>query len=402
MVLLSLINSSNDLALWAIVVAIAAFAILLEQSFTWASKVTGCVIAMTVAIIFSNTGILPTEAKVYDNVWGYIVPLAIPLLLFKANVRQIWKESGRLVIIFLFSSLGTIVGGILGYYLLKESIPELYKVAGMMAGSYIGGSVNFAAMADAFKTSAETTSAAVISDNLLMALYFFVLIVIPGTTFFLKHYKHPIIDKQKLEGKNENAAASFWKGKEISMKDIAMSMGLAFLIFWFSSMIADYFSEIFEGKSVISTLLAGLFGNKYLIMTTLTMLLATFIPKFFNSLGGAQEIGTFFIYIFFVVIGVPASIHLIIEKSPLLLLYCAIMVFVNLLFTLAFGKLFKFSLEEIILASNANIGGPTTAAAMAIAKGWTSLVLPIILVGTLGYIVGNYLGLFMGNFLMLR
>jgi len=104
----------------------------------------------------------------------------------------------------------------------------------------------------------------------------------------------------------------------------------------------------------------------------------------------------------FIVIGVPASLQLIIDKSPLLLIYCSIMVFVNLLFTLVFGKIFKFNLEEIILASNANIGGPTTAAAMAIAKGWTSLVVPIILVGTLGYIIGNYLGLFMGNFLMLR
>ena len=402
MISLSIINSSDNLALWAIIVAIAAIAILLEQSFTWASKITGCVIAMGIAILFSNFGILPTEAPVYDNVWGYIVPLAIPLLLFKANVKQIWRESGRLVIIFLFSSLGTVAGGMLGYFLLKEYIPELYKVAGMMAGSYIGGSVNFAAMADAFKTSAEITSAAVISDNLLMALYFFVLIVIPGMSFFLKMFKHPLIDKQKIEGKIENSAASFWKGKDISMKDIALSLALAFLIFWISDLVANYFAAHFVGNDVFNTLMSGLFGNKYLIMTTFTMLLATFIPKFFNNLGGAQEIGTFFIYIFFVVIGVPASIHLILEKSPLLLLYCAIMVFVNLLFTLVFGKIFKFNLEEIILASNANIGGPTTAAAMAIAKGWTSLVLPIILVGTLGYIIGNYVGLFMGNFLMLR
>ncbi|MDO4788298.1 MAG: DUF819 family protein, partial [Johnsonella sp.] len=101
----------------------------------------------------------------------------------------------------------------------------------------------------------------------------------------------------------------------------------------------------------------------------------------------------------FVVIGVPASLPLIIAKSPLLLVFCAVMVAVNMLISFVFGKLFKFSLEEIILASNANIGGPTTAAAMAISKGWTELVAPVMLVGTLGYVIGNYFGIFLGNLL---
>jgi uncharacterized membrane protein len=57
-----------------------------------------------------------------------------------------------------------------------------------------------------------------------------------------------------------------------------------------------------------------------------------------------------------------------------------------MILSFTFGKLFRFSLEEIILASNANIGGPSTAAAMAIAKGWRELIVPILLVGTLGYI----------------
>ena len=86
------------------------------------------------------------------------------------------------------------------------------------------------------------------------------------------------------------------------------------------------------------------------------------------------------------VIGIPASIGAIIEKSPLLLVFCAIMVFVNMSVTFAGAKIFGFTVEEAILASNANIGGPTTAAAMAI-------------VGTLGYIIGTYVGIFIGQIL---
>jgi uncharacterized membrane protein len=75
------------------------------------------------------------------------------------------------------------------------------------------------------------------------------------------------------------------------------------------------------------------------------------------------------------------------------------MVIVNMLFCFVFGKVFKFDLEDCILASNACIGGPTTAAAMAISKGWIKLVGPIMLVGTLGYVIGTYFGTFIGNFL---
>ncbi|MCA6220567.1 DUF819 family protein [Photorhabdus antumapuensis] len=74
------------------------------------------------------------------------------------------------------------------------------------------------------------------------------------------------------------------------------------------------------------------------------------------------------------------------------LLFVFIIVMINLLLTLSFGKLFKFNLEEIILACNANIGGSTTAAAVAISRGWIGLVGPIMVIGTGGYVIGNYIG----------
>ena len=80
----------------------------------------------------------------------------------------------------------------------------------------------------------------------------------------------------------------------------------------------------------------------------------------------------------------------------LLLVLTAIMVCVNMLFCFFGAKLFKCDLEDAIIASNANIGGPTTAAGMAISQGWTKLVGPAMLVGVLGYVVGNYLGTIVG------
>src|SRR5699024_579791 len=112
------------------------------------------------------------------------------------------------------------------------------------------------------------------------------------------------------------------------------------------------------------------------------------------KLNASDELGTFLIYIFFVVIGVPASIPIIIKTAPLLFIFVAIILIFNLAVTLSFGKLFKINIEEMLLASNANAGGPT-AAALAISKGWQSLVGPILIIGTLGYVIGNYVGTLM-------
>lgn len=395
----SLISAENTWALFAILAAIATLAVYLEQKTKIGSKVTGCVMALIFAMALSNTGIIPLEAAAYDFVWDYIIPLAIPMLLFNADVKKIGRESGRLLIIYLISGIGTVAGGMVAYSLLKDSFTDLGHVLPMMIGTYTGGSVNLVAMADAYSVGGELVSSSVVADNLLMALYFFALIAAAGSKFFLKTYRHPIIDELEARsgGGEHKGAATFWQPKQISLKDIALCVALSLVIVAVSVKIAEVFAGLIPTSNFGLSLLNGFLGNKYLIITTLTMLIATLFPRQLGDMPGAQEIGTYLIHIFFAVIGVPASIYMIVTKAPLLLLFCAIIVFVNMLFSFVFAKLFRFSLEEIIISSNANIGGPTTAAAMAIAKGWNALIVPSILVGTLGYVLGNYYGIFAGT-----
>jgi uncharacterized membrane protein len=398
----TLISPENTWVLWAFLTGWAAFSIYLEQTYKWAAKVSGAIIALVGALIFSNLKIIPIDAPAYDTVWGYVVPLAIPLLLFKCNIKKIWRESGRILIIFLISSIGTMLGATVGFIALKDHVPELTKVAAMMSGSYIGGGVNFAAMAGSFEVPGELVSAAVVADNLLMAVYFFVLIAIPTITFFRNKFTHPHVDKVEAstEDNDKTLAANYWGRKEISLKDLAFAISTGIVIVAISSELAKVLGSIIPTSNEFLNVINALLSNKYLLITTFTMLGATYFPNYFSNIRGSQEIGTFLIYIFFVVIGVPASITLILQKSPLLLVFCAIMVGMNMLVSFGVGKLLKFDLEEIILASNANIGGPTTAAAMAISKGWVDLVAPIMVVGTLGYIIGNYFGILMGNILV--
>ena len=147
------------------------------------------------------------------------------------------------------------------------------------------------------------------------------------------------------------------------------------------------------------SMLRTFFGSQYIWITTISMLFATFCSPQAERMSGAEEIGTYLIYLFFFAICVPASIGAILRSAPLMLLFCLIIVLVNMLFCLIGGKLIGSSLEEILLASNANIGGPTTAAGMAISQGWTKLITPCMLVGTFGYVIGTYAGVIVGTLL---
>lgn len=398
----TLIQADDTMTLWGIIVIWAAASIYLEQKYEWAGKLSGAVLALIGAIALSNFKIIPVESPVYDMVWGFVIPLAIPLLLFHVNFKKIWKESGRLLLIFLLSSIGTVAGTILAFFALRNHIPMIDQVGAMISATYTGGGVNFAAMAAKFEVPGEVVASTVVADNLMMAIYIIVLMMIPALNFFRKSYPTPHIDaieKDPELSKGKTLAESYWKRQEISLKDIAMSMATAFVLVIAGFKLSAWLGSVIpsgEDVSFLMNLMNGLFGDKYLILTTLTFAALAFFPRYFERLNGSQELGTFFIYLFFVVIGIPASIPLIIQNAPLLLVFVFIVVVVNMLTTLSFGKLFKFSLEETLLVSNANIGGPTTAAAMAIAKGWKNLIGPILVVGTIGYVIGNYIGTTLG------
>lgn len=393
----TLISADATWGLLAVMCVGVFAAIWLEQKYRWAAKISGAMIALVIAMILANLGIIPTSCVLYDDiVWGIIVPMGIPMLLLQCNLKKIWRKTGKILAIFLIGALGTTTGAFLAYYLLKDfgNSQNLARVASMMTGSYIGGSVNFAAMASQYASGEDVTAAAIVADNLLMSIYFFVLIAVSASKFFRSKFQHPLIDEVEA-GTSKNAeetpAAAFWSRKDISLKDIAINMALSVSVVFLAKLISGFFSS-FEITGFISNFVVKFIGSQYVWITTISIIIATFASKKVEQIHGSQEIGTFLIYLFLFVIGVPANIYTVITKSPLFLVFTAIMVTVNMLFCFIGAKLLNFNLEEAIIASNANIGGPTTAAGMAISQGWGELVGPAMFIGTFGYILGNYMG----------
>jgi len=225
----TLISADNTWVLWALIISSAAISIVLEQKYSWVAKVSGAIIALLFGLGMSNLRIIPTEAPVYDAVWGYVVPLAIPMLLFKADIRKIWRESGRMLKAFVFAAIGTSVGAFVATFLLKGAIPELGKIGGTMTASYIGGGVNFVAMTAVFKPSEYLVNSTIVADNLVMGAFFFVYMYIPASKFFRKRFKlsYPNLDNNVvINDEAENKAGAYWSRKEMSLKDIALQLQL--------------------------------------------------------------------------------------------------------------------------------------------------------------------------------
>ena len=374
----------------------ATSAIFIEQRYKWASKIPGAIIALLIAIIASNLKVIPTDAPTYDIVWGYIVPLAIPLLLFKTNIQSLVKESWKLLLLFLTSSMATMVGAVLAFMALRHYIPELDKVSGMISASYSGGGVNYAAMSAKLAPSESINAATIVADNMMMAVYFLILIGLAGVPIIRRVWGSPhtdAIEKSPEMSNSRTLSEAYWKPNLISLKDIAICLAASMLIVLISFKLSAFLQALLgTSDNVVIGLLISLITDKYLLLTTITFIIVSVFKSSFEKLNGSQELGTYCIYLFFVVIGIPASIGLIVTKAPLLFVFVLIIALVNLAITMGVGKIFKFSIEEVILACNANIGGPTTAAALAISKGWTNLVGPILVIGTVGYVIGNYIG----------
>ncbi|MBI2946300.1 MAG: DUF819 family protein [Verrucomicrobia bacterium] len=389
-----LIAPDNPWPLWAVMIVGVAVCIYLEQTRPWAAKISGPVLALIGGMLLSNGRIMPIAAPSYDLVDDYLVPVAIPLLLFRANVVKIIRETGSMFLCFHLASLGTVLGAFLAAFIFQGSFPRAAEVTGVMTGSYIGGGVNFVAIKNTYNISPELTNPLLVADNFIMAGMFAVLFVISGSKCFLARFRHPHTHESNSERVQE-LAARYWQRKEVALLDIAKALAIAFAVTAAAMLLTQGIKSRIESKVVQS-----IFANPYVLITFFIVGVTTVFHRSMERIHGAEEIGVYLLYVFFFVIGLRADLWQVVLNVPVLFAFCTVMAATNLFVTLLAGKVLRLNLEELLLSVNATLGGAPSAAAMAISKGWSNLVLPGLLAGIWGYVIGTFVGIVVAEMLL--
>ena len=329
--------------------------------------------------VIANLKLIPSASDsigLYDVIFKYIAPISIFYLLLNVNLNSIKKAGLPMISLFVIGSLATTVGILISWVILTpENIlgEDAKIIAGMLTGTYTGGSVNFNAIAIeyGFQKKGVLYAGTIAVDNVVTAVWILVTLILP--VFLSKIWKSKT-DHNKIS--NEQVKIS---DKGIDLISLAWLTFLGIMSFYLSEILVQYFPRI----------------PSILILSTFGIGLAQ--TKFVSNLKGGHNLGLYLVYLFLAVIGAYCEIGAVYQLKEIgftLLLFTTLAVSFHGILTIIIGGLVYRDWQIIAIVSQANVGGGASAIALAETFNRKELILPAILVGTLGNALGTYLGFF--------
>ncbi len=359
--------------------------------YTWMRHLGAALLVIVTTAVVANLGLIPTygpDTPVYGAIFRYVAPLGIFWLLLLVDLRSLARVGLPSLALFLIGALGTALGVAAGHWVVggERAFGELHAaMAGMFTGTYIGGSVNFNAVAlhyGVVEDGALYAGAAAV-DNAMTTVWMIACVALPRLLagFWPAATSASGAATQHLPVDDEVETTSV-----LDISIIAM-LGVGSVAF------ADYAAALIEGA-------AGIAIPSTLILTTVALVLAQ--TAWVRRLRGPRVLGLFAVYLFLAVIGTLCDLQAVArmgELAPALTLFVCILVGIHGLMVFGAARLLRMDLETAAVASQANIGGSTSALALARSLGRGDLELPAILVGSIGLALGNYLGFLVAGML---
>lgn len=368
-----LISGDNVFAMGTILLGLAYFGFWIDKK-PIGKKTSGVVWVLVIAMLLSNLGVIPLSSPAYGFVGQYMVPLAIPLLLFKADIRRIFRESGKVIITFFIAAAATVAGAVIGFFLLDlgEIGP---RVAGTYTGGWVGGAVNFLAVSQVVEMSESEFSSAISASSVVSILALMTLIALPSVRWIVAWLPTQHVDTLSEAEKKRLSDA---ERPKVYLRHLTGALALSFAICAVSAWIGE---------------IIGASQYNILFVTVLTIMIANIAPDSMQSLEGEFEVGMIFMYIFFAMIGAGTDALAFVDSALILFVYGMIIIVIHIAIVLGVAHVLKVDLAEAVVASGAALVGPAPTAAIAITQGWRSLVTPAIMCGIFGYVIGTFVGL---------
>jgi uncharacterized membrane protein len=362
----------SPLLLTALIAVATATAFLLDQKIRWASKVGASLLALILGALLSNSGIVPASSPVYSIIEGPLTSLAIAWLLLAVNLSDLKVAGPRMIGAFLLAGFGTAVGAFVGALALAGSFGEnTWKLAGVFTGTYSGGSVNFVSVARGVELPAFLFSGATAADALTTGIWLAFCLMLP--IWLGRFYPTPILGGSDST-QDQDHPHPFFDRVPLSTLDLGNLVAVGLLLL------------------IASEWMGGLVPAVPAVLWLTTFALVVGHTKHFRTDRGALQLGNLALHFFFVLIGIHSRVSEIASVGVEVFYFTLIVVGVHGLVVFGGGRLLKMDLGSLAVASQAAVGGPSSALAVAVSREWKGLVLPGIIVGLLGYALGTYLG----------
>lgn len=401
---------SDPLLLTAVVAATTLLAFWLDWRIPALGKVGASLLALALGAVLSNAGLVPATSPVYDAVAGPVTLLAIAWLLLAVHLGDLRRAGPRMVGAFALAAVGTALGAFCGALLFAGFLGEdTWKLAGTLTGTYTGGSLNFVAVGTGLELPPGLFAGATAADALTTGLWLGASLLLP---LWLARF-YPAIpaaatetalgegfggteggaERRTAEDPDASARAQrdaqhpFFMKERISTLDLAVLMAVGLGLLAASELMAAGLGRL-AGSGVVPGWVGGI--PSVLWLTTFALILGH--TRWFHRPPGALQLGTLALHFFFVVIGIWSRVSEILAVGVEVFFYTLVVVGVHGLLVYGGGRLLRMDPGTLSVASQAAVGGPSSALAVAVSRKWPGFILPGIIVGLLGYAVGNYLG----------
>lgn len=322
--------------------------------------------------------IIPRSSPVYDTFRSFAVPMFIVLMLLdidiKRTMRVAWRGAGVLVL----GAVGVAVGCVVAYVLFRSGLPDnAWSGFGALAGSWIGGTGNLAAVAESLETPEELIGIVVIVDNLVYLVYF--PLILGCKRWATRFNRYTGVTEEEIEETYAASAEVEKKRHEVKFPNLLTLVAFAFAAIvvanWLASLLPEVRPALTESTWAI------------LLVTTFGIALSATPLK---DVPGTEPVAMALVYIYMTMIGASADLAGL-AGAQWFIAAGFLAIGIHLVVVVLAAKLFRIDVSMAAVSSVASVGGAASAP-VAAAYHREELVPISIMLALIGYALGNYLG----------
>jgi uncharacterized membrane protein len=370
----------DPIGVMAVITMVPVFFVWLERRTRWkVFEVLPAIIWIFITpIVLSNLDVIPRSSPIYDVFKSFAVPMFIVLMLLDIDVRQALRVAWRGAAVLVAGSFGIVIGAGVAFALLRSGLPpDAWSGFGALAGSWIGGTGNLAAVAESLQTPEEFVGVVVVVDNFVYLVYFPIILTCKRWAGRFNRFTR--VSREQIEHITEATKQVERKTHEIHFRDLLTLLGFGFT----AILVADFLAGLVPELPPVLTQKTW----AMLLVTTIGILLSM-TPL--RRVPGTEPLSMTFVYIYMTMIGATADLGKL-GGSQWFLVAGFVCIAVHFLVVIGASRLFRIDVSMAAVASVAAVGG---AASAPVAAGYhrEELVPVSIMLALIGYALGNYLG----------